>query len=329
MHANYKARKEDDMESGLMKCAVIGTGVIGRGWMYVFSRAGCPTHIVDQDPDQTRKALDWFDITLEEDIKDGFVTGSEAAECRSLVSACANLEEALSGAEYIQESGPENLQIKQEIFMHADEFSDPSAILASSTSAIDINLIAEGLPGISRCILAHPFNPPHIVPIVEVMGTDETDPSVVARAVEFLKRVGQKPVVMNYFLPGYLINRIQAAVVREANHLVTHGAASVEDVDTLMSHGLGLRWALFGSFGINHTNADGGVREYYSRYGKAYQSIMNDLDSTPPTFDPEMIELIGKGVDDMLGEATVAECCRWRDRLVRKIRKLKDEDPLA
>ena len=167
------------------------------------------------------------------------------------------------------------------------------------------------------------------MPIVEVMATENTDPSVTNRTVDFLKRVGQKPVIMNYFLPGYLINRIQAAVVREANHLVTRGAASVEDVDTLMSHGLGLRWALFGSFGINHTNADGGVREYYTRYGKAYQSIMKDLDSTPPTFDPDMIELIGKGVDDMLGETTVTDCCRWRDRLVRKIRKMKDEDPLV
>jgi 3-hydroxyacyl-CoA dehydrogenase len=311
-----------------MTCAVVGTGVIGRGWVYVFSRAGCPTRIIDQDPKQTATALDWLEKTLDEDIKGGFIAGSEAAKCRSLVSDHADLGEALSGVEYIQESGPESLGIKNEIFKRADAVADPGAILASSTSAIDINLIAEGVPGIARCVTAHPFNPPHIVPIVEVMGTDKTDPEAVTRTVEFLKRVGQKPVVMNYFLPGYLINRIQAAVVREANHLVTRGAASVEDVDTLMSHGLGLRWALFGSFGINHTNADGGVREYYTRYGKAYQTIMNDLDSSPPTFDPDMIEHIGKGVDDMLGKTTVADCCRWRDRLVRKIRKLKDEDPL-
>ena len=317
------------MESGLMKCAVVGTGVIGRGWMYVFSRAGCPTHIFDEDPTQTRKALDWYDQTLEEDIKDDFITESDAGKCRSLVSDFTDLGQALSGIEYIQESGPENLEIKHEIFLRIDKVAERDAIIGSSTSAIDINLIAEGVPGISRCITAHPFNPPHIVPIVEVMATKQTDPSVTTRAVDFLKRVGQKPVVMNYFLPGYLINRIQAAVVREAIHLVTRGAASVEDVDTLMSHGLGLRWALFGSFGINHTNADGGVREYYARYGKAYQSIMNELDSTPPSFDPEMNELIGKGVDDMLGDTTLAECCRWRDRLVRRIRRLKEEDPLS
>jgi L-gulonate 3-dehydrogenase len=329
MQANLADKKEANMESDLMKCAVVGTGVIGRGWMYVFTRAGCPTHVIDRDPDQVKRALEWFDVTLEEDIKDGFITQGGADRCRSLISSYSDLKEALSGIEYVQESGPENLEIKHEIFVRADEVADPGAILASSTSAIDINLIAEGLSGMARCVTAHPFNPPHIVPIVEVMGTEKTDPAVVTRTVEFLKRVGQKPVVMNYFLPGYLINRIQAAVVREANHLVVRGAASVADVDALMSHGLGLRWALFGSFGINHTNADGGVREYYSRYGQAYQDIMNDLDSTPPTFDPEMIQLIGKGVDDMLGDVTVEDCCRWRDRLVRKIRKLKDEDPLA
>lgn len=317
------------MESGLLKCAVVGSGVIGRGWMYVFARAGCLTHVFDQNPDQSKKAFEWFDVTLEEDIKDGFITQVEADRCRSLVSSCTDLKEALSGVEYVQESGPENLEIKHDIFVQLDDIADPSAILASSTSAIDINLIAEGLSGMARCVIAHPFNPPHIVPIVEVMGTGKTDPALVTRTVEFLKLVGQKPVVMNFFLPGYLINRIQAAVVREANHLVTRGAASVEDVDALMSHGLGLRWALFGSFGINHTNADGGVREYYTRYGKAYQDIMNDLDSTPPAFDSDMIELIGKGVDDMLGDTTVKECCRWRDRLVRKIRKLKEENPLG
>jgi 3-hydroxyacyl-CoA dehydrogenase len=124
-----------------------------------------------------------------------------------------------------------------------------------------------------------------------------------------------------------LINRLQAAVVREAIHLVTRGAASVEDVDAVVSDGLGLRWALLGNFGVNNTNADGGVREYYSRYKDTYRSILEDLDPAPPAFDPETIELIGRGVDAMSGKTTVAEVCRWRDRLVRKIRDLKTGDP--
>jgi len=319
--------QEADMNSNLFNCLVVGSGIIGRGWMYVFARAGCSTRVYDENPEQTRKALRWFELTLEEDIKDGFITGKQAQNYRGLVCSCSRLEDALEGMEYIQENGPENLEIKRSIIQRVDRLADPAAIIASSTSSLDINAIAEGVPGIRRCITAHPFNPPHVIPAVEILPAEETDPAVTSAAVDFLKRAGQKPVLMNYFLVGYLINRIQAAVVREALHLVTTGAASVEAVDTLMSDGLGLRWALFGSFGINHTNADGGLREYYTRYGGAYKYIMDDLDSTPPSFDPEMIELVGKGVDDMLGKTSVAGLCRWRDRLVQKIRILKEEDP--
>ncbi|MBN1224932.1 MAG: 3-hydroxyacyl-CoA dehydrogenase [Candidatus Aminicenantes bacterium] len=315
------------MASNFLKCLVVGAGVIGRGWVYVFSRAGCPTRIYDEDPAQMQKAISWFNSTLEEDIKDGFITRAEAKDCRALISSHSRLEEAMEGVEYIQESGPENLEVKRSIFQRVDRSSDLGTIIASSTSSLDIDAIAQGVRGIRRCITAHPFNPPHIVPVVEVLPAKETDPDVTTATVEFLKRIGQKPIVMNHFVVGYLINRIQAAVVREALHLVTKGVASVEAVDTLMSDGLGLRWALFGSFGINHTNADGGIREYYSRYGKAYQSIMSDLDSTPPAFDPDMIEFIGKGVDEMLGKTPVADHCRWRDRLVRRIRDLKEQDP--
>ena len=310
-----------------MKCAVVGTGVIGRGWMYVFSRAECPTRVYDADSAQTQKALAWLDATLEEDIKDGFITSADSKKIKGMVSSFNDLEAALKGVEYVQEAGPENLSIKNAIFLEVDRLADPSAIIASSTSALDINAITQGVTGISRCITAHPFNPPHIVPVVEVLPTEKTSQDVTKRTVDFLKSIGQKPILMNYFIAGYLINRIQAAVVREAIHLVSSGAASVEAVDTLMSDGLGLRWALFGSFGINHTNADGGIREYYTRYGKAYQSIMNDLDSSPPSFNAAMIELIAEGVENMYGETAVADHCRWRDRLVRKIRALKDEDP--
>ena len=160
-----------------------------------------------------------------------------------------------------------------------------------------------------------------------MMATRKGDLELYEKAISFLTACGQKPVKMNSFVPGYLANRIQAAVVREAIHLVESGAADAEAVDIVISEGLGLRWVLFGNFGTNNTNADGGVREYYTRFGKSYIELMEDLDSTPPSFNPEMIEKIGQQVDAKEGPAPLPKICRWRDQLIRKIKDIKDANP--
>jgi len=308
------------------RVALVGTGIIGRGWIYVFTGAGCRTRIYDSDPLQIQKVLAWFKQTLKQDVNDGFLSAEKAESQMTLVSAHEDLRSAVQGAAYIQESGPERLDIKQSIFAQMDQTADPTAIIASSTSSLDINEITTDLPGIHRCILAHPFNPPHVIPAVEVMPTKQTDPKVTQQTIDFLKTVGQKPLLMNFYTPGYLFNRIQAAVVREAIHIVESGLCDVNAVDTAIRDGLGLRWALLGNFGTNNTNADGGVREYYARYGSVYTAIMNDLDSSSPSFSPEMIERIGQAVDTMEKNALPIQICLWRDRMVRKIRSLKDED---
>lgn len=314
-------------QPNLKTVAVVGTGVIGRGWIHVFSAAGCRTRIYDPDLVQTDAATTWLQQVLDQDIEDGFITENDKENRQRLISTHQNLEDALDGVEYVQESGPERLEVKQSLFAEMDRTAHSDTILASSTSTIDIEDIAAGLAGKSRCITAHPFNPPYVLPAVEMMPTQNGDPAVFERAVAFMKSVGQKPVRMNKFIRGYLANRIQAAVVREAIHIVNKGIADVEAVDAVISEALGLRWAVFGNFGTNHTNADGGIREYYTHYGQVYQGMMNDLDSTAPEFDPEMIEKIGEGVDRMFGSASVARICRWRDTVVRGFRAVKDRNP--
>ncbi len=307
--------------------AVVGTGVIGRGWIRVFTRAGCHTRIYDIDSSQTHKTLDWVKRDLNRDVSDDIISSQQAQACLSLISLHTDLEEALTGAQYVQESCPEQLEIKQSIFSKMDEISPSNVILSSSTSGMDIEDIAGGLRGASRCFTAHPCNPPHVLPVVEMMPTKALDSVLLEKAIDFLSGVGQKPIRMNFFIPGYLVNRIQTAVVREAIHLVQSGVAGVEAVDTVISDGLGLRWAIFGNFGTNNTNADGGIREYYNRFGQTYINLMKELDSNPPDFDKEMIEQIGQGVDTMEGDAPISDICRWRDRMILKIRKLKEQDP--
>lgn len=307
--------------------AVVGTGVIGRGWIRVFTRAGCQTRIYDADSTQIQKALTWVKDDLKRDVSDDIISSQQAEACLSLISLHTDLEEALTGAEYVQESCPEQLEIKRSIFFKMDKITPQEVILSSSTSSMDIEDIAGGLRGAKRCFTAHPSNPPHVLPAVEMMSTKASDSVLFEKAINFLSGVGQKPIRMNFFIPGYLVNRIQAAVVREAIHLVQSGVADVEAVDAVISDGLGLRWAIFGNFGTNNTNADGGIREYYNRFCQTYINLMKELDSNPPDFDKEMIEQIGQGVDAMEGDAPISEICRWRDRMILKIRKLKEQDP--
>ena len=305
---------------------VVGTGVIGRSWAQVFARAGCATRLYDRDPAQVEKALALFAADLEQDVAEGFETASTAAACVHRVSAHAGLGDALSGSGYVQESAPEDLAQKRAIYAELDRLADPQAILASSTSAMDMTAIAAGLPGAARCIVAHPVNPPHVVPVVEVLPGKATDPDVVARTTGFLRAIGQTPVLMKRYAPGFLLNRMQAALLREAIHLVESGVADVNAVDAVVRDGIGLRWALMGPFGVGNTNADGGVREYFTRYGKAYIELMGDLGPTP-AFTPEQIERWGQATDAMTGETPRDRLRAWRDRLVRKIRTLKQDDP--
>jgi 3-hydroxyacyl-CoA dehydrogenase len=297
--------------------AVVGTGVIGRSWVQVFIRAGCQTRIYDENPEQIEKALTWLDQDLE---------AEQADTRRSLVSVHTSLSDALKGAGYVQESGPEQIEVKKAIYARLDEAADPNAILGSSTSAYDMSEIASGLSGARRCIVAHPVNPPHVIPVVEILPGAETDPEVVAQTSEFMTSVGQTPVLLNRYVPAFLLNRMQAAVIREAISLVESGVADVDAVDAVIRDGLGLRWALMGPFAVADTNADGGIREYFTRYGQAYKDCMDQLGPTP-SFDAEMIERLGRGTDAMSGNAPHSETRRWRDRLIRKIRDLKAADP--
>jgi len=220
----------------------------------------------------------------------------------------------------VQESGPENLEAKRAMYAELDRLAPPKAVLASSTSTLDMTKIAEGLPGASRCIVAHPVNPPHVVPVVEVLGGAHTDPLVVRKAVRFLERVGQTPVLLRRYVPGFLLNRMQAALVREAVHLVKEGIATPEGVDSVIRNGLGLRWALMGPFGVANTNADGGLREYFARYGPSFEMLCADL-TAEFALTPELIESMGKSVDATNRRVPREMLRSWRDDMVGRIRK--------
>ncbi len=294
--------------------AVVGVGVIGRSWLRVFTRAGCETRAWDPNADALTQAVSWHSEELQRDNSTG-----------GTLRRCDSLEEALDGVEYVQENGPESLAQKQRIYAALDRVAARDTILASSTSAIDMSEIARGLAGEWRCVVAHPVNPPHVVPVVEVLGGQNTRPAVVQQTSAFMRAVGQKPVVLNTFVPGFLLNRLQVALLREAISLVERGVADAQAIDAVVQHGLGLRWALLGPFGVANTNADGGVREYLQRFSKSLELLMNDLGDTP-RLDAALIERIGQQTDAN-NAAPLPEIRRWRDRMVQEVVWLKDENP--
>ena len=306
--------------------AVVGTGVIGRSWVRVFARAGFSTRVFDPDPGQVSGAVAWARTSAAEDVHLGLYTFTEAQAEERRITRSETLEEALDGAAYVQESGPEAIAAKQAIYRVLDAAAAPDVVLGSSTSANDMTVIAKGLPGAGRCIVAHPVNPPHVIPLVEVLAGANTHPDVTASTVALLRRAGMAPVVLDRFAPGFVLNRLQAAVIREAVSLVGTGVASPEVVDIVMRDGLGLRWALMGPLGTAHANADGGAGSYFRMYGDAYRAIWKDLDHAPD-FSEGVIDAIAEGTTAMYGEGAVAALAAWRDRLVRRIMQLKDEDP--
>ena len=258
-----------------MVVAIVGAGLIGRAWANVFARAGCEVRVWDPDAGQRAAAAKLIAQSLHDLAAHGLVAEPEAAAKR--VKVVATLEEAVADADYVQECGPEVLEVKRATFEHLDRASPVTAILASSTSAIVASKFTEGLAGRARCIVAHPVNPPHLVPVVELCGAPWTSDDTKARARKILEDVGQVPIDVKREIDGFILNRLQVALLTEAFRLVQEGYVSPEDLDHTIADGLGLRWAFMGPFETIELNAPGGVADYCRRYVPWFRRYVADL----------------------------------------------------
>ena len=224
-----------------------------------------------------------------------------------------SLEEALAGAEHVQENTPEDVEMKREIFARLDALAPPDAILASSTSAILPSKFTEQLKGRARCMVVHPINPPYLIPAAEVVPAPWTDPAAVERTAAFLRAAGHAPIVMKREIDGFVMNRMQGALLEEAFRLVAEGYVSPEDVDVGIRDGLALRWSFMGPFETIDLNAPAGVRDYVERYQGIYEGIFPTVqwraDWAGPVLDTIEADRRAKTPADALQERQ-----RWRDR---------------
>jgi 3-hydroxyacyl-CoA dehydrogenase len=293
------------------RIAIVGAGLIGRAWAVVFARSGHEVSLTDTAPGAAREALRWIERTLEE--MHGFGLVEEApTQVLARVHAAASLAEALAGARYVQENVREIVDAKKEIFAAMDRMAAPDCILASSTSFIPASAFSESLAGRGRCLVAHPVNPPHVVPVVELCPAPWTEVAVIERARALHERAGQVPVIVRREIPGFILNRLQAALVCEAVRLYEDGVASAEDIDKTVRDGLGLRWSFMGPMETIDLNAPGGVADYAARYSATMARM--DRTQTARDWDPAAIRRLEAERRTLLGAGALAARAAWRDR---------------
>jgi len=251
--------------------AIIGAGLIGRAWAAIFARAGWNVRISDPHVPTLNAAPRLIRDELRALAQAGLADDPDGAIAR--VSVASSLEEAVMGVAFVQENGPEKVEDKQTIFAQLDRLAPPDALLVSSTSAIVASRFTETLPGRARCLVGHPVNPPHLVPLVELCGAPWTAPEAIARARAVYREIGQVPVIVNREINGFVLNRLQGALLAEAFRLVGEGYISAEDLDHTVKDGLGLRWSFLGPFETIELNAPGGIPDYCARYTGFYKEL--------------------------------------------------------
>lgn len=294
-----------------MNIAIVGSGLVGQAWAIVFARAGHHVKMWDGDPSAVSRASS----LIEKQVADLQVAGliDDPVGLIQRISGCATLEEVMAGADYVQESLPELLDIKKEIFMRMDALAPAATILASSTSSIPASSFTEALPGRDRCVIAHPVNPPYLVPVVEICGAPWTQAQIIEQTWDLMHGVGQKPVKIHRELKGFVLNRLQGALLREAFRLVEQGYVDAEGLDTTVREGLGLRWSFMGPFETIDLNAPEGLADYAHRFNDMYQAISTEQTSTEP-WSEAIIDKLEKQRRAVLPKEQLMARRLWRDR---------------
>lgn len=304
------------------KVAVIGQGVIGRGWTAFFASRGLQVSVFDLDPSAARAALGGLAETVGFLEREGLARQGVTASLSRAVNLAPSLEEAVAGADYVQEAVAEDYDVKKSVFAAADRVAAPDALLASSSSGLLMTEIQKVTRHPERCLIAHPINPVYLIPLVELVPGERTAPEALAVAKEFLEGLGKVPVVLRREVPGYLENRITAALWREAIDLVHRGVASVEDVDKTIWAGPGLRYALMGPHLIYHLGGGpGGIRHFVEHLHPAFQQWWSDM-SAWTSIPDGAVESLESGLEEVTAGRSYQDMVAWRDGMLVKMLKL-------
>lgn len=302
------------------RVAVVGTGVIGASWAAYFLARGLEVTATDPMPEAEAKlhaavARHWPSLELL-----GLAPGASPERLRF----CASLEEALDGADFVQENGPEREDLKIELFRRMDAALPAHVVLASSSSGLLMSKVQAACRHPGRVVLGHPFNPPHLIPLVEVIGGAQSSPEAVQAALDFYTAIGKKAIHVRKEVKGHIANRLQAALWREAFHLVEQGVASTEDIDTAIAYGPGLRWALMGPYlNLHMSGGEGGIGHMLDHLGPPIESWWADLGT--PSITDALKAQIRAGVEEQMSGKTSGDIAAERDQLLVQLLAAKSK----
>jgi L-gulonate 3-dehydrogenase len=305
--------------------AVVGAGSIGVAWALVFAQAGCAVGLYD--PAAARRAAVPAELSSRlSALDDAGLLAEDAGAIASRITVTADLDKAAGPAGYVQECAPESLPVKRELFARLDEIAPREAVLASSSSALTCSAISEGLAGADRCLIAHPGNPPYLLRVVELVPGPATTPATVDKAAALLSAAGMAPVRLRKEIAGFVFNRLQGAVLREAYCLVRDGVVAPEDVDLVMRAGLGRRWSVLGPFETVELNTRGGIDAHAKIMGPAY-ARMGAERGQADSWEPELVSEVSASLQRRLPREAWEDHVAWRDHALMVLERCWREHP--
>jgi len=303
----------------IRRVAIIGTGVIGASWAALFLAKGLDVAATDVAPN-AEAALKKFVATAWPALKRlGLARGAS----QSRLTFTSDLSTAVKGADLVQENGPERIDFKKKLYGQLDELLPADVIIASSSSGLTMSEIQLGCATHpERCVIGHPFNPPHVVPLVEIVGGAKTSEDTIRRATDFYVAMGKRPIRLHKEVPGHVANRLQSALSREVYHLVAEGVVNAADVDTALSWGPGLRWGIMGSLLLNHLGGgQGGIEHFFQQFAGPMTAWWKVLGQ--PVLTPEVQKKIADSVHDEVGSRTIDDLAAERDELLLGLIELR------
>ena len=297
------------------RIVIVGTGVIGASWAVQYLARGFDVIATNPDPkaeSQLRNSIDaaWKELTI---------VGLSPGATRERLTFTSNMKEALSNADFVQENAPERPDFKIKLFAEIDDAIPPDSIIASSSSGITMSVIQSNCKHPERCVIGHPFNPPHMIPLVEVVGGKKTSPEAIQQTIAFYASIGKKPIHLRKELSGHAANRLQAALYKEVVYLIEQGMLSVEDADAAVSWGPGLRWGVMGPSLLWHLGGgEGGIRHFMEHLMDPMAAMMKNLGN--PEITAELKQTIIQGVLREAGNRSVEQLQEESDMLLGLLR---------
>jgi 3-hydroxyacyl-CoA dehydrogenase len=303
----------------IRRVAIIGTGVIGASWSALFLAKGLEVVATDVAPNAEANLKRFIESAWPALKRLGLATGAS----QSKLAFTADLVTAVKGADLVQENGPERIDFKKKLYGQLDELLPADVIIASSSSGLTMSEIQLGCGSHpERCVIGHPFNPPHLVPLVEIVGGAKTSEETIQRAVDFYTALGKRTVRLHKEVPGHIANRLQSALSREVYHLVSEGVVTAADADTALSWGPGLRWGIMGSLLLNHLGGgQGGIEHFFEQFTGPMTAWWKVLGQ--PVLTPNVQKQLIESVRAEVGSRSVDELAAERDEMLLQLIELR------